>query len=77
MRYETYLLVQATPLAAKLPPRKRRHPFCLLLERSRLLTKILAAARRGALVVLAGVLVAREMADDLTGFDCGKCITNI
>ena len=32
----------------------------------------LAAA--GALLVLAGVLVAREMADDLTGFDGGKCV---
>ena len=38
------------------------------------MTKILAAARRGALVVLAGVLVARKMADDLTGFDGGKCV---
>ena len=36
--------------------------------------KFLVAARRGALVVLAGVLVAREMADNLTGFDGGKCV---
>ena len=38
------------------------------------MTNLLAAAGRGALVVLAGVLVVRGMADDLTGFDIGKCV---
>ena len=56
------------------PPSDATAVFCLLLERSRVLTNILAAARRGALVVLAGVLVAREMVDDITGFDGGKCV---
>ena len=51
--------------------------FCLLLECNRVFTKLLAAAGRGALVVLAGVLVGREMADDLMGFDGGKCMTEL